>query len=158
MYTLTTLCQSLCLGPPLQAGNSLEQLNNSAGEVWRLMDGSCREVPETKVPAWVNMYVQDVAKRHVLAISTLAAANQRYIIVAGIYSNSQIARVLSQAHLNLLAQGRIPPSNNSPPPAMYAADSGKALQDFGRDGWTEFGSSVRDTAEGVLWLERSLKV
>ncbi|KZT50670.1 NAD(P)-binding protein [Calocera cornea HHB12733] len=152
-FTLTTFCPPLAFGPPIQPVDSMSHLNTSADEVWKLMNGSCHTVPPNVVPVWID--VRDVARMHVAALSNPLAANQRYITVAGVFTNSQIAHILRQAYPDLAAQGRIPPSDNDFPPEQYDADSSKALRDFDAH-WVGFDQSVKDTAEELLKLEEQL--
>ncbi|KZO97214.1 NAD-P-binding protein [Calocera viscosa TUFC12733] len=153
-FTLTTFCPPLVFGPPMQPIDNMSRLNTSADEIWKLMNGSCRTVPPTIVPVWID--VRDVAKMHVAALSNPHAANQRYITAGGTYSNSQIAHILGKAYPTLVSRGLIPPSDNEPPQAQFESDSSKAMRDFGGE-WIGFEQSVRDTADMLLELEKQTK-
>ncbi|EJT98088.1 NADP-binding protein [Dacryopinax primogenitus] len=152
-FTLTTICPPLVFGPPLQPVDSMSELNTSADEVWKLMNGSCGVLPPTLIPTWVD--VRDVARRHVAALSHPHAPNQLYLTVAGLLSNAQIAHILGQAFPDLLANAQIPASNNEPPPPMSAVDSRRAIEDFG--GWVAMEESVTDTAKALLELAKRVR-
>lgn len=83
------------------------------------------------VPSQLFVDVVDVARSHVAAFTTPAAAGKRYALVAGAFTNEELGRLASeavpeQAH-------RFPPQPEQPPKieARLTFDAGEAEKDFG---------------------------
>jgi len=150
-FSLTTFCPPLIYGPPAQAFASMEELNQSVLELWHLISGQLMEIPDTPFPVFTD--VRDVARLHVAALSNQKAPNQRYVIVGGYFTNSQIARIAA-SRFPSQAQ-RIPPSDNEPPPDYYKADSTPAERDFGMQ-WIGLEQCIRDMAKELYDTESSL--
>lgn len=74
--------------------NDMSKLNTSSKDVYRFMNGSEKEVPATKVHAWID--VRDVRKAHRLAYENFQAGGPRYLAAAGLYSYQQIVDIIKK--------------------------------------------------------------
>lgn len=76
-------------GPPIHSPPSLDQLNESNSQLWKIISaGKDAEVPIAHTPLYVD--VRDIAMAHVLAIENPKAENQRYAVVGAQYSNQEV--------------------------------------------------------------------
>lgn len=92
-FTLATMCPPLVLGPIVHYLNSLDSLNTSNQRVRDIIQGKAKqEIPETGTFIWVD--VRDLALAHVLAIEKEQAANKRFFITAGYFSNKEIVGIV----------------------------------------------------------------
>lgn len=89
------MCPPLVLGPIVHYLNSLEGLNTSNQRVRDIMLGKAKEeIPATGVFIWVD--VRDLADCHVAAMEREGAANKRFFITAGYFSNREIAQAIEK--------------------------------------------------------------
>jgi nucleoside-diphosphate-sugar epimerase len=91
-FDLISLCPAMVFGPFLESalpdGPSL--INQSNKTIWDVVScGEKSEVPSTKGPVWVD--VRDVAKAHVIALSTPELGGARLLLAEGVYCNQEIA-------------------------------------------------------------------
>jgi len=150
-FTLTTLCPPMVFGPPPQPFTSMDNLNESVGQLWQLFSGQAKEVPFTGFPGFID--VHDLAYLHVAALSNEKAKNQRYLTVGGHYSFDQavvIAREAFPEHAS-----RMTPSTGKPAPEHYALDTSKVEADFGIQ-WTPFNKTITETAGALFKAEAQL--
>lgn len=88
-FSITTLCPPMIYGPPLHFPPSLNELNESNAQLWKIISsGKNAEVPDAHTPLFVD--VRDAAMAHVLAMENPKAANQRYAVVGSQYSNQEV--------------------------------------------------------------------
>jgi nucleoside-diphosphate-sugar epimerase len=88
-FSITTLCPPMVYGPFIHSPGSLDQLNESNSQLWKIISsGKDAEVPDAHTPLFVD--VRDIALAHVLALETPKAANQRYTVVGAQYSNQEV--------------------------------------------------------------------
>ena len=130
----------------------LDNLNQSSAQVWSLINGSTKQVPETTFPVATD--VRDIAKLHVLATTLDVAKNQRYLTIAFHYSEAEVAAILRKAFPENAS--RITPSDGKPMGAHYDTDSSKVQRDLGIV-WTAKEQSIKDTAARLWEIEASLK-
>lgn len=91
------MCPPLVLGPIVHYLNSLEGLNTSNQRIRDIMLGKAKEeIPPTGTYLWVD--VRDLAECHVAAIEKEDAANKRFFITAGYFSNKEIAQVIDKKY------------------------------------------------------------
>ncbi|KAK4547780.1 hypothetical protein LTR36_000738 [Oleoguttula mirabilis] len=94
-FSLATMCPPLVLGPIVHYLNSLEGLNTSNQRVRDIVQGKAKtEIPPTGTYIWVD--VRDLALCHVLAMEKDQAANKRFFITAGYFSNKEIAEIVGK--------------------------------------------------------------
>jgi len=92
-FTLATMCPPLVIGPIVHYLNSLDALNTSNLRTRDCITGKWKkEIPDTGTFIWVD--VRDLALCHVLAIEKEEAANKRFFITEGYFSNKEIAEIV----------------------------------------------------------------
>jgi len=92
-FTISTMCPPLVLGPIVHYLNNLDALNTSNQRVRNLITGQCKEeIPDTGTFIWVD--VRDLALAHVKAIEIPEAADKRFFITAGYFSNKEICEII----------------------------------------------------------------
>lgn len=96
-FSLSTICPPKIFGPAFSTPTRAESssLGISLKEIYDLVSGAEKTVPETRFWAWVD--VRDVARAHVRALEVAGAAQQRFLITAGRYSNQEIVDVLRKS-------------------------------------------------------------
>ncbi|CRG84213.1 hypothetical protein PISL3812_01530 [Talaromyces islandicus] len=96
-FSLSTICPPKIFGPaftsPARAESS--SLGVSLKEIYDLVGGAEKTVPQTQFWAWVD--VRDVARAHVKALEVAGAAQQRFLITGGRYSYQEIVDVLRKS-------------------------------------------------------------
>ncbi|OQO01317.1 hypothetical protein B0A48_12872 [Cryoendolithus antarcticus] len=94
-FSLATMCPPLVLGPIVHYLNSLDGLNTSNQRIRDIMQGKAKEeIAPTGTYIWVD--VRDLALCHVLAGEKEEAANKRFFITAGYFSNKEIAQIVGK--------------------------------------------------------------
>ncbi|EFQ98071.1 NADPH-dependent methylglyoxal reductase GRE2 [Nannizzia gypsea CBS 118893] len=94
-FTLATCNPPLVLGPVIHYLASLDAINTSNERISDLISGKGKDsCPPTGTSLWVD--VRDVAMAHVLAAEKPEAANKRFFLVAGTYSNEEIVGIISE--------------------------------------------------------------
>lgn len=92
-FTLATMCPPLVFGPIVDSLQSLDNLNTSNQRVAAIMTGKAKEeIPATGIFIWTD--VRDLALAHVKAAEVPDAANKRFFITAGYFSNEEIADIV----------------------------------------------------------------
>jgi len=127
-FDIVTLCPPMVFGPVVHPIKNLEDLNTSNAQLWVLASGKLSEIPDTRTPLWVD--VRDVALAHVEALERKEAANKRYVLSGGRYSN-QLAADIIRAKFDW-AQDRTPKGTPGLPlPDTYTLDATPATQELG---------------------------
>ncbi|CAF9905209.1 MAG: methylglyoxal reductase (NADPH-dependent) gre2 [Alectoria fallacina] len=92
-FTISTMCPPLVLGPIIHYLQSLDNLNTSNQRIAALMTGKAKEeIPPTGTFIWTD--VRDLALAHVKAAELPEAANKRFFVTAGYFSNEEIADII----------------------------------------------------------------
>lgn len=92
-FTLSAINPPLVLGPVVHYLNTLSNLNTSNQRIRNLFTGQNKEeISETGTFIWVD--VRDLALAHVKAIEVPEAADKRFFITAGYFSNKEIAEII----------------------------------------------------------------
>jgi len=92
-FSISTINPPLVLGPIVHYLNSLDALNTSNERTRDCIQGKWKdEIPATGTYIWVD--VRDVALCHVLAAEKEEAANKRFFVTSGYFSNKMIAEVV----------------------------------------------------------------
>ncbi|KAH7014739.1 NADPH-dependent methylglyoxal reductase-like protein GRE2 [Ilyonectria destructans] len=94
-FSLSTINPPLVFGPAVQSLSSLDSLNTSSQYIRSFITGPPKEeIPPTMSPIWVD--VRDAALAHVLAAETVEAANKRFLVTAGYFSNRKVVDIIRQ--------------------------------------------------------------
>jgi nucleoside-diphosphate-sugar epimerase len=92
-FTITTMCPPMVFGPIVHYLNSLDALNTSNQRVRNFITGQAKsEIPDTGTFIWVD--VRDLALAHVNAIEVPQAADKRFFITAGYFSNKELVEII----------------------------------------------------------------
>ena len=87
------MCPPLVFGPIIHYLQTLDNLNTSNQRFTALMTGKAKEeLPPTGTFIWTD--VRDLALAHVKAAELPEAANKRFFITAGHFSNEEIADIM----------------------------------------------------------------
>ncbi|KAM0456643.1 hypothetical protein ACHAO4_003674 [Trichoderma viride] len=127
-FDVATLCPPMVYGPVAHAVSGVNALNTSAGDIYRLINGSEKAVPDTSF--WAFADVRDVAEAHVLAFEKPQAAGQRYLIANSAYSYQQICDIIREKFPEL--QDKTPKGDTGAAlPPIYEVDTTKAVAELG---------------------------
>ncbi|KAH6603143.1 hypothetical protein Trco_007918 [Trichoderma cornu-damae] len=127
-FSVATLCPPMVYGPVRHGVSNVKELNTSAGDIYRLINGSEENVPDTSF--WAFADVRDLAEAHVRAYEKPEAAGQRYLIASSSYSYQQICDIIRE---NFPELRDVTPEGNAgaPLPPIYKVDSTKAAEELG---------------------------
>jgi len=131
-FTVTTLCPPLVLGPIVHYLNSLDALNTSNQRIRDIAMGKQKDgLSPTGTFLWVD--VRDLALAHVKAAELPEAANKRFFVTAGHFSNKEIANIIREAFPKL-ASG-LPPADTKtgdyPEEGIYKYDNRRVVEVLG---------------------------
>ncbi len=113
------------------------------------MLGKAKEdIPATGTYLWVD--VRDVALAHVKAIELPAAANKRFFITAGHFSNKEIVDIIREAFPDLA--DKLPSKDvkggDYPEDGVYKYDNGRSVEVLGLQ-YRSLKESVVDTVKSL---------
>lgn len=151
-FTLTTLCPPQVIGPVIHELGSLRNLNTSNQVVRDFIQGKFdKEVPSNATFYWVD--VRDIAKCHVVALNNPLAANRRYIVAAGRFSNGEIVGIIrgSFPKLEKSLPVRDAPGGVYPEEGLYDVDASRVVKEL-KVSWTGLEVSIVDTVNSLQRL------
>ncbi|EOA82473.1 Glycine-rich RNA-binding protein 2 [Exserohilum turcicum] len=94
-FSLSTINPPLVFGPISHPLESLDNMNTSNQRVLGAAQGKFKdEIPPTGVHLWVD--VRDVAEAHVAAMEKPEAANKRFLVSAGFFSNKEMCQIIKK--------------------------------------------------------------
>ena len=151
-FSISTICPPMVYGPVEHGVNDMSKLNTSAADIYRLMNGSEKEVPENMSFAYVD--VRDVATAHRLAYEKPEAANQRYFVTEGNYSYQMFCDIL---------RNNLPEIRDKTPQGKEGSGLGMDVYKVNNQKSKDLGvtyrsmeETVTETATSLLRLERHL--
>lgn len=132
-FTISAINPPKIFGPTATSTLSASSLPISADEIYKLINGSSKEVPPTAF--WAAVDVRDVAIAHVRALEVAEAANQRFFLTLGLYSYQQICDLLhASPKIPADVKAKIPvgtPGKGYPGPEVYGVDNSKSRKVLG---------------------------
>ncbi|KAF9885675.1 methylglyoxal reductase (NADPH-dependent) gre2 [Aspergillus nanangensis] len=147
-FDIATVNPPLVLGPVVHYLNSLDAINTSNNRVSDMVRGKCKEgLPPTGTFLWVD--VRDIALAHVRAIEVPEAGGQRFFVVAGEFSNKEIADIVRDSFPELADKL---PSKDFPsdkPADLYGHDNSKSIRMLGLQ-YRSLKESIVDTVKSLL--------
>jgi nucleoside-diphosphate-sugar epimerase len=146
-----TICPPLVIGPVVHYLNSLDALNTSNQRVRDLITGrSKKEIPDTGTFIWVD--VRDAALAHVRAMELPEAADKRFFVTAGYFSNKEIAGIIRKHFPEYWDQLPSPETKGGdyPEAGLYKYDNSRAVETLGL--------KFRSLEESIVDLVKSLKL
>ncbi len=130
--------------------NSLDALNTSNQRVRNLITGQCKdEIPDTGTFIWVD--VRDLALAHVKAMELPQAANKRFFVTAGYFSNKEICEIIRKYFPEY--KNELPPpgakGGDYPEAGVYKYDNSRSIK--------VLGLKFRTLEESIVDTVKSLK-
>ncbi|OQE28023.1 hypothetical protein PENFLA_c005G04338 [Penicillium flavigenum] len=147
-FDIATINPPLVFGPIVHYLNSLESLNTSNQRLRNLIQGQMKEkIAPTGNFLWVD--VRDVALAHVRAIEVPEAGGERFFVVAGFFSNKELADIARETHPKL--ESKLPPADSSSdfPENIYEIDNNKSQKILGLK-YRPLKQTVSDTIDSLL--------
>ena len=148
-FSLSTICPPMVYGPNVNTVKSLDHLNTSSADIYRLMNGSERSIPETSFFAFVDG--RDVGEAHARAYESAEAAGQRYFCTAGPYTYQQVCDIIRKdfpEKRHLVPEG-IP---GAPIPDVYKVDNGKIKKELGMT-FRDLQTCIHDQVKEFIEIE-----
>ncbi|EXJ77931.1 hypothetical protein A1O3_09090 [Capronia epimyces CBS 606.96] len=152
-FSFATLNPPWIFGPSLHGIRSLHHLNESTEAIWKLVNGSTKEVPPVDFAGFAD--VRDVALAHLRAYEREEAGGQRFIV--GSHFDYQTAVDAIREVLPEI-QDRVPrgtPGAGLTEP-VYQVDGSKAQKVLGIQ-YTPLKVTLKDTVEDLLDAEKRSK-
>ncbi|KAJ5171404.1 NAD-dependent epimerase/dehydratase [Penicillium coprophilum] len=147
-FDIATINPPLVFGPVVHYLNSLETINTSNQRMRNLIQGQMKEkIAPTGNFLWVD--VRDVALAHVRAIEVAEAGSQRFFVVAGFFSNKELADIIRETHPQL--ESALPPADSPSdfPENIYEIDNTKSQKVLGLN-YCPLKQTVSDTVDSLL--------
>jgi nucleoside-diphosphate-sugar epimerase len=143
------MCPPLVLGPIVHYLNSLDGLNTSNQRIRDIMLGKAKEeIPPTGTYLWVD--VRDLAECHVAAIEKEEAANKRFFITAGYFSNKEIAQAIEKNYPQY--KDDLPtektPGGDYPSEGVYKYNNKRTIEVLGIK-FKSLEESIKDTVKSL---------
>ncbi|KAL9117128.1 MAG: hypothetical protein Q9187_006339, partial [Circinaria calcarea] len=149
-FTLATCNPPLVLGPIVHYLNSLDALNTSNQRIRDIMTGKQKDgLSPTGTFLWVD--VRDVALAHVRAAELPEAANKRFFVTAGYFSNKEIANIIRGAYPELafrIPEGDAQNGGDYPAEGIYKYDNSRTVDILGIK-FTSLKDSIVNTVKSL---------
>ncbi|XWW98438.1 hypothetical protein V2A60_006438 [Cordyceps javanica] len=145
-FSVATICPPMVYGPLAHRVDNTGALNTSSMDLFRLVDGSEKTVPQTKFWAFVD--VRDVAEAHLNAFESPAAAGQRYLVASSAFSYQKFCDIVRAEFPKL--RGSTPEGVvGEPLPPVYQLDTTKAKKEL-KMTFRPLEVTVKDTVGGFI--------
>jgi nucleoside-diphosphate-sugar epimerase len=152
-FSLKTINPPMVYGP-IEEHMRLDALNTSTADIYRLINGSEKKVPETKFFAWVD--VRDAGLAHVRALEEEKGGEggeERYFVAAGTYTYTDICHTIAKWFPQLVNSGLTPnPAGVPAAPPHYEVDNRKSREELGLE-YRNLEECVVDTVHSLLKLQ-----
>lgn len=152
-FNLATVAPPMVYGPLRHSVDSMEKLNATSADIYRLFNGSEKSVPETTF--WCTADPRDVAQAHLKAYEVEKAAGQRFVVCGGNYSYQMFADIIRD-HFPELREKTPEGNAHQSLPGVYTLDGSKAERILGIK-YHKIEESVVDAVKSLTDLEASLK-
>ncbi len=148
-FTITTMCPPMVFGPIVHYLNSLEALNTSNQRIRNFITGQAKsEIPDTGTFIWVD--VRDLALAHVKAIEVPQAANKRFFITVGYFSNKELVEIIRKNFPEY--EGELPGKDvkggDYPEAGLYKYDNSRVKNVLGME-FTPLEKSIVDLVKSL---------
>lgn len=148
-FTIATMCPPLVLGPIVHYLQSLDHLNTSNQRIAAIMTGKAKEeIPATGTFIWTD--VRDLALAHVKAAELPDAANKRFFVTAGYFSNEEIANIIRENYPDL--KDKLPAKGTKggeyPKDGIYKYDNERSREILGIQ-YRSLKESIVDTVKSL---------
>ncbi|EXJ56426.1 hypothetical protein A1O7_06769 [Cladophialophora yegresii CBS 114405] len=146
-FSFTSINPPWIFGPTLGGVKSLEHLNESTEAIWKLVNGSAKEVPPVDFAGFCD--VRDVALAHLKAYELEEAGGQRFL--TGSHFDYQIAVDSLRADFPQI-RDRIPEGTPGQSDPTYEINHSRAEKVLGIK-FTPLNMTLKDTVEDLLAAE-----
>lgn len=152
-FTISTICPPMVYGPAAHSIASFDKLNTSSADIYRLINGSEKTVPDTSFLAFVD--VRDVGEAHLKAYESEQAAGQRYLVTGGNFTYQQVCDIIRKdfPHKKALTPEGTP---GAPLPPCYALDNSRATNELGIQ-FRSLQDTIHDQVKEFVELEKRIK-
>ena len=149
-FSVSSILPPMVYGPNINTVRSLDHLNTSSAEIYNLMNGSMKTVPDTVFFAFVD--ARDVGEAHARAYESPEAAGQRYFCTAGGYTFQRICDIIRKDFPEkkaLVPEG----TPGAPLPDVYQVDSSKAQRELGMT-FRDLQTTIHDQVVEFIEIEK----
>jgi nucleoside-diphosphate-sugar epimerase len=149
-FSVSSICPPMVYGPNTNTVKNLDHLNTSSADIYRLMNGSEKTVPDAAFFAFVD--VRDVGEAHARAYESPEAAGQRYFCTAGGFTYQQICDIIRKdfpEKKDLVPEG----TPGAPFPDVYKVDNSKAKKELGMT-FRDLETTIHDQVVEFLEIEK----
>jgi nucleoside-diphosphate-sugar epimerase len=139
----------MVLGPVVHHLNSLEAINTSNQRIRNFIQGKCKdEIPDTGTYIWVD--VRDLALAHVKAMELPEAADKRFFVTAGYFTNKQICDIIRKHFPEYKDKLPTPETKGGdfPEGGVYKYNNSRATEVLGLK-WRTLEESIVDTVKSL---------
>ena len=152
-FTVSTICPPMVYGPVAHTVTNLSKLNTSAADIYRLINGSEKEVPPTSFYAFVD--VRDVGEAHRLAYENPRSAGQRYLIASDNFSYQMICDIIRKDFPELKSKTPEGKPGSGLGAQVYHLDNSRAKKQLGMS-FIPLEKTINDTVNELLRLEKDI--
>ena len=149
-FTISTICPPMVYGPAAHTITSMENLNTSTADIYRLFNGTEKDVPETSFFAFAD--VRDVGEAHLRAYESPEAAQQRYFITSGNYTFQQVCDIIRKDVPAVKDRTPIGKPGAAMPP-VYKVDNSKSKLELGIK-YRSLETTITDAVNELVRLEK----
>ena len=146
-FDIATICPPMIYGP-LEHEASLDHLNTSSADIYRLMNGSQKEPGPTAFPAFAD--VRDVGEAHVRAYES--PHGSRYLITSGNFQYPDVCEIIKKA-LPAYAS-KVPDPSSTAKIETFKVNNERARKVLGMD-FTPLDQTISDTAKSLAKLQEA---
>ena len=151
-FSIATILPPMVYGPNANTVKSLDHLNTSSAEIYNLMNGSQKSVPDTGFFAFVD--ARDVGEAHARAYESPEAAGQRYFCTAGPYTFQQVCDIVREdfpERKHLVPEG----TPGAPLPDVYKVDNSKITKELGMT-FRDLQTCIHDQVAEFIEIEKQM--
>ncbi|KAK9455155.1 hypothetical protein V1511DRAFT_499613 [Dipodascopsis uninucleata] len=146
-FTVTTINPPLVWGPMIH-NVTKESINTSNANIYSLINGSLKTVPNSPIAAWVD--VRNVAEAHVFALEKPASDNQRYFVTAGTFNYNDIVKIIREKFPEI--KDKVPVPSDEPRAPSFNVDNSKSIRDLGLE-YISLEQSIFDLVKQIVeWV------
>lgn len=146
-FDVATICPPMIYGP-LDHDASLDHLNTSSADIYRMMNGSEKEPGPTGFPAFAD--VRDVGEAHVKAYEN--PQGSRYFITTGNFQYPEVCEIIKKA-LPAYAS-KVPDPSSTEMVETYKVNNEHARKALGIQ-FTPLDQTISDTAKSLARLQEA---
>jgi nucleoside-diphosphate-sugar epimerase len=151
-FSIATICPPMTYGPLEHAIDSVSKLNTSSMDIYRLMSGYEKDVPQSTLFAFCD--VRDVALAYLKAYEVPEAANQRFLVAGGRYSYQMVCDIIRRVIPEI--RNKVPEGTPGSGIGMdvYNIDTSKSQKVLGLS-YKTLDECITDTAKSLYALEKA---